>query len=148
MRVHEIASGSNRPLIVQLSVLRDGDVLKVDFGVHVKGRIVDSAFTLSFDPTYDNLLTAVKEATETGIRVTAFKTYLFNFPDRLLICRKRVSMSVLVRLQPLYRRRWSHMRLKLMEKLNEVVIFSFLIYKASLSFFSQTYRKLEWSLHQ
>ncbi|PAV22041.1 peptidase M24A methionine aminopeptidase [Pyrrhoderma noxium] len=46
----------------------NGDVLKVDFGVHVKGRIVDSAFTLTWEPTYDNLLAAVKAATDTGIR--------------------------------------------------------------------------------
>ncbi|KAL5495135.1 MAP2 [Sanghuangporus weigelae] len=49
-------------------VLQQGDVLKVDFGVHVNGRIVDSAFTLTFDPTYNNLLEAVKDATNTGIR--------------------------------------------------------------------------------
>ncbi|KAF7971402.1 hypothetical protein HWV62_21246 [Athelia sp. TMB] len=49
-------------------VLGSGDVLKVDFGVHVKGRIVDSAFTLAFDHTYDKLLEAVKAATNTGIR--------------------------------------------------------------------------------
>jgi len=50
--------------------LQDGDVLKVDFGVHVKGRIVDSAFTLCFDPTYDTLLEAVEAATNSGIRVS------------------------------------------------------------------------------
>ncbi|KAI0660612.1 peptidase M24, structural domain-containing protein, partial [Cubamyces menziesii] len=49
-------------------VLGEKDVLKVDFGVHVKGRILDSAFTLNFDPTYDKLLEAVKAATDTGIR--------------------------------------------------------------------------------
>lgn len=45
--------------------------MKVDFGVQVKGRIVDSAFTLSFDEEhkYDKLLEAVKAATEAGIRV-------------------------------------------------------------------------------
>lgn len=48
-------------------VLQPSDVLKVDFGVHVNGRIVDSAFTASFDPTYDNLLEAVKAATNIGI---------------------------------------------------------------------------------
>ncbi|KAL5360176.1 MetAP 2-1 [Aspergillus floccosus] len=48
-------------------LLDKSDVLKVDFGVHVHGRIVDSAFTVAFEPTYDNLLTAVKEATNTGI---------------------------------------------------------------------------------
>jgi methionyl aminopeptidase len=49
-------------------VLGEQDVMKVDFGVHVNGRIVDSAFTMSFDPKYDSLLNAVKDATNTGIR--------------------------------------------------------------------------------
>ncbi|KAI5121304.1 hypothetical protein M0805_003773 [Coniferiporia weirii] len=49
-------------------VLQNGDVLKVDFGVHVNGRILDSAFTLTWEPTYDKLLEAVKDATNTGIR--------------------------------------------------------------------------------
>ncbi|TVY36218.1 Methionine aminopeptidase 2-2 [Lachnellula cervina] len=48
-------------------ILQKSDVLKVDFGVHVNGRIVDSAFTVAFDPTYDPLLAAVKAATNTGI---------------------------------------------------------------------------------
>ncbi|KAF7903870.1 hypothetical protein EAF00_001204 [Botryotinia globosa] len=48
-------------------ILKNSDVLKVDFGVQVNGRIVDSAFTVAFDHTYDNLLAAVKEATNTGI---------------------------------------------------------------------------------
>ncbi|GLB35807.1 putative cotranslationally removes the N-terminal methionine from nascent proteins [Lyophyllum shimeji] len=50
------------------TVLQQGDVLKVDIGVHVKGRIADSAFTLTFDHAYDKLLEAVKAATDTGIR--------------------------------------------------------------------------------
>ncbi|KAJ8084552.1 Methionine aminopeptidase 2 [Marasmius tenuissimus] len=50
------------------TVLGQSDVLKIDIGVHVKGRICDSAFTLTFDHTYDKLLEAVKAATETGIR--------------------------------------------------------------------------------
>ena len=48
-------------------VLQHSDVLKVDFGVHVNGRIVDSAFTVCHDKTYDPLLEAVKAATNTGI---------------------------------------------------------------------------------
>ncbi|KAG8632037.1 hypothetical protein KVT40_001177 [Elsinoe batatas] len=50
------------------TVLQQGDVMKVDFGAHINGRIVDSAFTMTFDPVYDNLLAAVKDATNTGIR--------------------------------------------------------------------------------
>ncbi|RCI09182.1 hypothetical protein L249_1487 [Ophiocordyceps polyrhachis-furcata BCC 54312] len=48
-------------------VLQQSDVMKVDFGVHVNGRIVDSAFTMAFEPQYDNLLKAVREATNAGI---------------------------------------------------------------------------------
>jgi len=46
--------------------LQKEDVMKVDFGVHINGRIVDSAFTMSFDPIYDNLLAAVKDPTNNG----------------------------------------------------------------------------------
>ncbi|XXH01532.1 hypothetical protein Hte_007892 [Hypoxylon texense] len=50
------------------TVLQQNNVMKVDIGIHVNGRIVDSAFTMSFDPMYDNLLAAVKDATNTGVR--------------------------------------------------------------------------------
>ncbi|KAI1005333.1 Methionine aminopeptidase 2 [Podosphaera aphanis] len=50
------------------TVLTKDNVMKVDFGVHINGRIVDSAFTMSFDPVYDNLLEAVKQGTNTGIK--------------------------------------------------------------------------------
>ena len=49
-------------------VLQKDDVMKVDIGVHVNGRIVDSAFTVAFDPKYDPLLSAAKEATNTGVK--------------------------------------------------------------------------------
>jgi methionyl aminopeptidase len=44
------------------------DVCKIDFGVHVNGRLVDCAFTLTFNEKYDKLLEAVREATNTGIK--------------------------------------------------------------------------------
>lgn len=50
-------------------VLQHDDVLSVDFGVHVNGRIVDSAFTMAHNPVYDNLLEGVKAATNTGLKV-------------------------------------------------------------------------------
>lgn len=49
-------------------VIEEKDVLKVDIGVHINQRIVDSAFTMTWDPVYDNLLAAVKDATNTGVR--------------------------------------------------------------------------------
>ena len=48
-------------------MLQYGDVCKIDFGTHVNGRIIDSAWTVHFDPKYDPLADAVKEATNTGI---------------------------------------------------------------------------------
>ncbi|KAK2735906.1 Methionine aminopeptidase 2 [Onygenales sp. PD_40] len=49
-------------------ILGQDDVMKIDFGVHVNGRIVDSAFTMAFNPVYDNLLASVKDATDSGIK--------------------------------------------------------------------------------
>lgn len=50
------------------TILSEKDVMKVDFGAHVNGNIIDSAFTMTFDPKYDRLLEAVREATNTGIK--------------------------------------------------------------------------------
>ncbi|EGV64580.1 Methionine aminopeptidase 2 [Yamadazyma tenuis] len=49
-------------------VLKYEDVMKVDIGVHINGHIVDSAFTFTMDHKYDNLLAAVKDATNTGVK--------------------------------------------------------------------------------
>lgn len=38
--------------------------------VCVSGRIIDCAFTVTFNPKYDKLLEAVRDATNTGIKVT------------------------------------------------------------------------------
>lgn len=54
--------------MIHYKVLKESDVCKIDFGTHVNGRIIDSAFTLSFQPRYDPLLSTVREATECGIR--------------------------------------------------------------------------------
>lgn len=50
------------------TVLKESDVLKIDFGTEANGWIIDSAYTISFDPKYDILLEAVKEATYNGIK--------------------------------------------------------------------------------
>ncbi len=49
-------------------VVHKGDVIKVDFGTQFKGYLIDSAFTVAFDPVFDNLLLAAKEATMTGVK--------------------------------------------------------------------------------
>ena len=51
-------------------VLNKDDIMKVDIGVHVNGRICDSAFTMTFNEEgkYDKIMEAVREATYTGIK--------------------------------------------------------------------------------
>lgn len=48
-------------------ILKESDVLKIDYGVHSNGRIMDSAFTVCFDPKYEQLLRATQEATKKGL---------------------------------------------------------------------------------
>lgn len=50
------------------TVLEYDDVVKIDFGTHIKGRIIDCAFTYALNPRYSKLLEAVKDATNTGIK--------------------------------------------------------------------------------
>ena len=60
------------------AVLQQSDVMKVDFGVQVNGRIVDSAFTMTFEPTWNRLLEAVEAATNEGIRVRSTQNGLIK----------------------------------------------------------------------
>jgi methionyl aminopeptidase len=50
------------------TILTDNDVLKIDYGVHHNGYIVDSAFTWSNNSKYDPLLNASREAVDTIIK--------------------------------------------------------------------------------
>ncbi|KAG7570409.1 Winged helix DNA-binding domain superfamily [Arabidopsis thaliana x Arabidopsis arenosa] len=50
------------------TVLQYDDVMKLDFGTHIDGHIVDSAFTVAFNPMFDPLLAASRDATYTGIK--------------------------------------------------------------------------------
>jgi methionyl aminopeptidase len=56
------------PTIGDKIQVKKDDVIKIDFGTHINGRIIDSAFTQTFNPKYDKLLEAVKDATNTGIK--------------------------------------------------------------------------------
>jgi methionyl aminopeptidase len=44
------------------------DVVKIDFGVHINGYIIDSAFTMTFNSNYQPLIDASKEGTYIGIK--------------------------------------------------------------------------------
>ena len=57
-------------------VLQETDVLKVDIGLQVNGWIIDSAFTMAFDPIYDPLLQTVREATNAGVKAAGIDVRL------------------------------------------------------------------------
>ncbi|XP_077290313.1 methionyl aminopeptidase und [Arctopsyche grandis] len=63
------------------TVLEYDDVVKIDFGTHINGRIIDCAFTLAFNPRYDKLLEAVKEATDTGIKCAGIDVRLCDIGE-------------------------------------------------------------------
>lgn len=50
------------------TVLEHDSVCKIDFGTHVGGRIIDSAWTVHFNPQFDPLAEASREATNTAVR--------------------------------------------------------------------------------
>lgn len=64
-------------------VLEVDDVCKIDFGTHIRGLLVDCAFTVAFNPVYDNLLLAVKDATDTGIREAGIDVRLCDIGDAI-----------------------------------------------------------------
>jgi hypothetical protein len=58
------------------TVLEYDNVMKVDFGTQINGRIIDCAFTVHFNPQFDPLVNAVKEATDMGIRTAGIDVRL------------------------------------------------------------------------
>lgn len=49
------------------SVFGEGDLVKVDFGVHVDGYVTDTSVSVSFNPEFNLLLEATKRALEAAI---------------------------------------------------------------------------------
>jgi methionyl aminopeptidase len=94
-------------------------VLKVDFGVHVRGRILDSAFTLIWEPTYEKLVEAVKAATDTGVRVGHAPQSVFAFlADSCL--RKQGSMCDWGSWVQQFKRQWNPTKSKSMARCSQV----------------------------
>ncbi len=50
------------------TIVKNGDLLKIDFGVHIQGHITDSAFTIPVNTNkFDELINISKRATQIGI---------------------------------------------------------------------------------
>lgn len=49
--------------------VKDGDVLKIDIGVHIEGFIADTAVTVCYNPKYDALVRTAEIALDEAIRI-------------------------------------------------------------------------------
>ncbi len=58
------------------TVLTYDDVMKLDFGTQVNGRIIDCAWTVAFNPKFDPLLEAIQASTNAGIKAAGIDVRL------------------------------------------------------------------------
>ena len=65
------------------TVIDKDDVIKFDFGTQINGRIIDCAFTKTFNDMYDPLLEAVREATECGIKESGIDVRLCDIGEAI-----------------------------------------------------------------
>ncbi|MFW9784753.1 MAG: type II methionyl aminopeptidase [Candidatus Heimdallarchaeota archaeon] len=63
--INNIAAHYTAPLKEDDLVIRNGDIVKVDLGVHVDGYLVDTAFTISFND--EKLLENIIQSTEVAL---------------------------------------------------------------------------------
>jgi methionyl aminopeptidase len=56
------------------TTVREGDVLKIDIGVHVDGYIADTAVTVCYDPKYDSLVKSAEQALADAVRMARANT--------------------------------------------------------------------------
>jgi len=57
-----------------VTFVKEGDVLKIDIGVHVDGYIADTAVTVCYDPKYESLVTAAEAALGEAVRMAKVNT--------------------------------------------------------------------------
>jgi methionyl aminopeptidase len=83
------------------TVLQYGDVMKVDFGTQINGRIIDCAWTVAFDPQFDPLLTAVKDATNTGIKTAGIDVRLCDIGEAIQEVMESYEVTIDGKLYPI-----------------------------------------------
>lgn len=73
---HIAAHDSANPADTRM--IKEDDVVKIDFGTHVNGNIIDSAFMVAFNDKYTPLLEASKDGTWTGIKLAGPDVHLID----------------------------------------------------------------------
>ncbi len=56
------------------TVIQDGDIVKLDIGVHIDGYIADTAISISFNPEFETLIEASREALNKALLLIRPKT--------------------------------------------------------------------------
>ncbi len=71
--LNEIAAHYTAEPNDQITV-KEGDILKIDIGVHVDGYIADTAVTVCYDPKYDSMVKAAEAALAEAVRMARINT--------------------------------------------------------------------------
>ncbi len=71
--LNEIAAHYTAEPNDQITV-KEGDILKIDIGVHVDGYIADTAVTVCYDPRYDPMVKAAETALSEAVRMARVNT--------------------------------------------------------------------------
>nr|BAN42100.1 hypothetical protein [Entamoeba invadens]BAN42350.1 hypothetical protein [Entamoeba invadens]BAN42375.1 hypothetical protein [Entamoeba invadens]BAN42566.1 hypothetical protein [Entamoeba invadens] len=66
-----------------INIYKANDMVKVDFGVHYNGHLIDSAYTVCWDPTLQPVLDCAKDATNTGIKTIGVDVRLADVGDAI-----------------------------------------------------------------
>lgn len=66
--LNEVAAHYTAGLDENEKIVKDGDLVTIDLGVHVNGYIADTATTISFNTDYDALNQAAEESLKSAIR--------------------------------------------------------------------------------
>jgi methionyl aminopeptidase len=66
--INEVAAHYSSPENDPMSI-QEGDIVKLDIGVHVDGYIADTALSVSFNPAFDRLVEASREALSKGLEL-------------------------------------------------------------------------------
>ncbi len=77
-------------------IIKNGDLIKIDFGTHIEGHITDSAFTIGVNTSkFDDLINISKRATMIGVENSGVDVLLSEIGEKIeeYICSKEVEIN-------------------------------------------------------
>jgi methionyl aminopeptidase len=74
------------PTLHDKETISPNDLIKIDFGVHVKGYLIDSAFSYSQDPVQQHIIHISKEATQIGANMIRIDQRLTDIGKEIQEC--------------------------------------------------------------